>query len=660
MNFAVYTGKPPNPFERLSSIVDDNAKGVVLFDVKGGSQRLVEQDRNTVFRSVGSRQTSHHSSKYSRIRNSHRLSDHRLMNKSQYIAWAAVSLILLFSVGCAEDNDTETIADISMPVPKPVTALYEHVTIDDGGTYYYNTDLGSAPRDVYFIFTNPDLSNKSSPATISTSVGGETAAPSRAYSATELQGSDDLIDYARKNGIGLRGSPMVTHYNANPPLLQHTEQSLKRITAPEPAHLVIVGDSHTFMNESTQDTIRATLRKVNNDGTIALNVWVADDAWGACTKSHCLNQAMVDAYAEKFLKTGATNDIYDWVTGIFGKPWGDHNYDNDLIDAAAAQAVDILFFDIDGDGERDPDGGVLGFFWSKDNLKGNKVASSNERLMFYMDSVLSAKPSGDSWDISDDWPAEMVSTLAHEFQHMIHYYQKTVLQTAGIGTETWLNEMASMITEDLLADKLQVNGPRGINYADGTAGSASSTDGRLPLYNRNNFIGVVDWYSGSAALSSYAINYAFGAYLARNFGGAELFRHLVQNQYTDYRALEDAVQKMGYTETLSTLLQKWGVAALCSNVTTMDAGYQYNQGDYFSSTLDGVTYQLGSINLYRYYSANGSGPYFFTAQTLPALGGHYKTSNTYVKVGTGMTGVVSRKVQVPTGVQLTVVTQSSN
>ena len=34
---------------------------------------------------------------------------------------------------------------------------------------------------------------------------------------------------------------------------------------------------------------------------------------------------MVDAMGEQFLKAGEDNDIYDWVTGIYGDPWGTYS-----------------------------------------------------------------------------------------------------------------------------------------------------------------------------------------------------------------------------------------------------------------------------------------------------------------------------------------------
>jgi hypothetical protein len=377
----------------------------------------------------------------------------------------------------------------------------------------------------------------------------------------------------------------------------------------------------------------------------------------------------VTAFAEKFLQAGSDNDIYDWVTGIFGIPWGTHKYE-DLIADTSATTVDILFFDISDDDSIS--GGILGFFWSKDNYLVSAVDYSNGRLMFYMDSVLSATEDDDTigWAINDYWPAEMVSTLAHEFQHMIQFYQKNV--TYGVNPEIWINEMASMVAEDLLADKMEVNGPRGVDYADDTAGSAENDEGRLPMFNAYDYIGPTVWYNGYEALKNYAINYAFGAYLARNYGGAALFQSIVQSGDSDYQAVVNAVAAQGYSEMLTSdsqmekftlLLQKWGVAVLLSDSTSTSSGYQYNTGSSFSSTLSGITYNLGSINLYNYdyVSSDGtlSGPGIFSELSLPKLGVHYAMSNTYVQVGSAETGTFKKTIEMSDGVKLTVVTRDS-
>ncbi|MCP4751372.1 MAG: hypothetical protein GY866_10795, partial [Proteobacteria bacterium] len=478
------------------------------------------------------------------------------------LLWLILPLLLL--AGCKEKSG-ETVSTITPPI-SGWGEVY-HVDLDGGsGSFYYSHELGSTPKDVYFVFTNTGFSQTTS-TTVVSSQRSETddSSSERRASDQELE-EMDLVEYAREHGIGLRGKPEVTRFNANPlPPDPTYRKSGAEAAAPETV-IASVGDSHTFIHpddEGNLVTVLSELKKIVNVDSVTMNVWVENDSWGSCDKWHCLEQDMVDALADKFLRPGADNDIYDWVTDIYGSPWGNHSYSY-LIDATANQQIDILFYDIDGDGDEadddEPTGGVLGFFWpDKDNHISRMY--SNRRLMFYMDSVLTATPSpaGSSWDVTDEWPGEMVATLAHEFQHMIHFYQKTVLRASMTRSDDWLNEMASMVTEDLLADKLEADGPRGVSYSDGTGGASGNTAGRLPLFNRYNYYEVApsEWPSGYSALKYYAIDYAFGAYLARNFGGVQLFRAIVQNGHTDYRAVEQALTDLGYDETFATVLRKF-------------------------------------------------------------------------------------------------------
>ncbi len=181
-----------------------------------------------------------------------------------------------------------------------------------------------------------------------------------------------------------------------------------------------------------------------SDGSTTLVVWIADRQWSAtCSVAHqCMTLEMVDAVADGFLRSGAGNDIYDWVTAIFGDAWGPHDYPY-LIPPESASQIHILFFDIDGDGipsEGDrPD--VAGYFHALNNyLPANDptwLGASNERLMFFMDAPLMAHREGPTWEVTDYYPSGMISTMAHEFQHMIHFYQKPGLFT--LQCESWLN-----------------------------------------------------------------------------------------------------------------------------------------------------------------------------------------------------------------------------
>ncbi|MDX2471513.1 MAG: hypothetical protein QNL04_13145 [SAR324 cluster bacterium] len=551
-------------------------------------------------------------------------------------------LLLVFS-GCRDESTVSTLA-----LSEEGTGTYTILTDKGGaGSFEYSQDLGTDTKDVYFVFSNSSASSSASTPAVSSSNIGTTdpatlVAPPRKQIQTPRSFSRDL--------------DIATQFNANPPIPTRSANQ-SNLVVPDPVK-ASVGSTNDFFNTSTSDTISSTLRTQVSDGTITVNIWVEDISWtSGCTRSACITQTMADTFADTFLLTGSNNDIYDWVTNIYGVPWGSHSYSGSLIAASAATTIDILFYDIDADDSQT--GGVLGFSWSKDNYSTSAISYSNERLIFYMDSVMTATETGTDWDITDTWPAEMVSTLAHEFQHMIHFYQKTVLATGfSSGSETWLNEMCSMSAEDLIASKLLNSGPRGVIYSDPTAGSSGMTGDRLAYYNYYNDYSLTNWLSGNYVLYSYGISYSFGAYLTRNFGGADLMQAIVQNEYTGTQAVTDGVATAGYTQrdgsahTMQSLLHGWAIAGLLSSGTSAASGYRYNTGGNFSSSIGSITYVLGSINLFNYGT-----PYFYTPSTLGSEGAVQAYSNRFVKVATNATGVFTRTVTVPSGVDLIVITK---
>ena len=493
----------------------------------------------------------------------------------------------------------------------------EGETLDDA---LVTLELGDASAEVYLIATNsahyPMDPNVQRLDIMEAAAKGLRAASTEEY---QPQARPAMTERAAER-------PWVTEFNNNPPLGSRVGlnkrsarllQEAEPVTAEEPG--VMEGDTFAFRDldhDFNPIEIPATARKVISDGTTTVAVWVADADWATACEPEtataaaplqaahfvpkvCVTQEMVDAMAAKFLQPGAGNDIYDWITAIFGDPWGAHGIPI-LIPAEAAGEIHILLFDISGDGLPAPgEPRIIGFFWAKDNFLHDPddpfFALSNERLMFYLDAPILTIAEGDTWEVTDRAPSIMVGTLAHEFQHMIHFYQKPILR--GAGSEAWLNEMASEVAEDLIADKMEGDGPRSVDYSDPTAGDPGNFRGRLPGFNLYNDIQVTRW---DGLLANYDINYALGAYLARNYGGAALFSAIVQNEHSGTRAIESALQDLGHEISFGQALENWSVAVLRSNDTSAPLPYRYNVGDWITSHAGGMEFRLGSINLYNY------------------------------------------------------------
>ena len=394
-----------------------------------------------------------------------------------------------------------------------------------------------------------------------------------------------------------------------------------------------VGDRLSFFDLVDGVIVPATVRRVVTDGATSVALWVADREWTStcASRGDCVTGEMVDAVADAFLRHGQSNDIYDWITTIFGDPWGPHDVPV-LIPPEAGNEIHIFLFDIENDGY--PTGPrIVGYFSRLHNILRQTDSAllqhSLERLAFFLDSPWLASADGDTWEVTDRRPSGLIATLAHEFQHMVHYYQKPVVRNAI--SETWLNEQASEVAEDLIADKMMINGPRAVSYDDPGAGDPDNRGGRLPGYNLYNDIQVSTW---DGYLANYSINYAFAAYLARNYGGAALYSDIVQSDRHGVGAIEAAVRNQGHDASFLELLANWGAANLLSDNTAAPAPYQYNTGTWRVSHAGGIEFRLGSINLYNYVYAPGRlarpGPYLyplpvFNDRTQPPHSNMYST-----------------------------------
>jgi len=551
--------------------------------------------------------------------------------------------------------------------------MFKHGTMNAsvGSSLLYTVNLNSSVKDVYFIFSNVDRYNdriKPSVQVLSSTKGVRSlSGAAKGLTALDLSAGSE-------QPAGYRGRPNVTEFNNSP--VKRPPAGVKSLgnyyESPSMAVSDTVGKTETFYDLDSSNnpveiyaTCRAVFADTDPGGTgKTLNIWVANDCWeGALSgKANLVTQSMVNNLQANFLKSGTGNDVYDWVTAIFGQEWGSHSYSN-LI--PPDDNITIILYDIDNDNSTT--GGVLGFFWAKDNYKRTAPGTdpildySNERIMFYIDSVMYAEPEsedsdpdGSIWGPTDYWPLETVSTLAHEFQHMIHFYQHSVLM--GANTETWINELCSMATEDIVSYKLGTPGPRGVDSTDPTAGSRW-LQGRLNRYNYKDYLDVTKWLSGNDVLYSYSITYSFGAYLIRNFGGATFLKNTVQNSENSGSDMVTYALRLAGdpNDSMANRLGDWAAAAMLSKFTDLPADYRYNAGAWFTSSSGGVNYKLGSINMYNYTYLGVTGPYVFDSSNYDGISKIEASSNTIYRAGQNLTGKNRFLIAVPANTGLTVV-----
>ncbi len=548
-------------------------------------------------------------------------------------------------------------------------AYYVDAGRDRSRELTYTLNLGESSADVYFAFVNYSTSQTAqAPAVngVTATLAPETTARAGATAPTPVPSAPIPVPI---------GAPGITAFNNGGtfPLVEGRPRSAAapRTTGTRPGDTDVfwqyvggfpnVAGGDLWTTGATE--IDATLRRVASDGTTTLRIWVHDEWWSDSSPATSnVTQTKVDVLADAFLRQGAQDDIYDWVTAIYGAPYGPHDYTNLIANAEVDGTVDILLLDVLQD--KETSGGIAGFFWAKDLVLASSddpgistISTSNERLMFYIDAPLYAQLSDGSWASSDRWPQIIISTLAHEFQHMIHYYQNFIRH--GRTSETWFNELLSMVTEDLIADKLGIDGPRGVDplaYPGGGSGPDRNTAGRLPSFVGRMETGIVEWpqtATGSAdeqeeLLAKYAATYAYGAYLSRAYGGAAFAAAIMAADRTNAVAVDEALKALSHRSSFRETLSGWAASSLLSDTEagqTADGGLRgaYNTGAWHESEHAGVRYRLGSINLYNYVYVDSlgvahTGPHPRNLRSLGTAAPLDPGSVAYVSVGEGVSG----------------------
>jgi hypothetical protein len=559
---------------------------------------------------------------------------------------------------------------LALPLPQGAVDAPGIQHVPYTGSFSYSVDAGAGPGDVYFVFTNPSLSHNSNPS------------PEVSGSIIEVDGitlpapSPQPLFSENSNPGTIR--ERIDEFSRNPAIYKSTRSAFLRPQydiATRLANTDTVGDTDTFYKDIASTapyagigpvpaTCRFTREDVNlGDGrTRSLSIWVETSNWDAGDTSQTLmTDSKIQAIADKFLASPASsNDIYHWDTATVGEPWDDTLAapGSDFISWDTSCTITILLCDLNS--SYPADSYVLGYFYPKDNYTTAVIQGSNQRIMFYLDATVYGMLSGSeaTWSTANYWPRHMISTLAHEFQHMIQFYQKDILFNSGdYGADAWINEMCSMVMEDLVADKLGIDGPRGVAADDPTAGASGNRNGRIPEFNYYTFVPLAIASNFNSTVY-YAVTYSFGAWLARNYGGAGLVRRIVRSAATDASAITDAIlAETGKQETLASLLDKWSASVLVSDSASAPLGYRCNTGSWITSSAGGVSYNLGSINFFNYYQegTNDLGPYAITETSSLPTGAPYYSTNLYFKAAEGLIGSRTWNVTLPAGILMSVV-----
>ena len=399
----------------------------------------------------------------------------------------------------------------------------------------------------------------------------------------------------------------------------------------------------SYVNKETKTDWRGNKYEVNIPDQIdAKNIFEGD---------HCL------VYADTRLSDSLDNEcnligqkfeqIYSKETGIIGDPLY-YTYNSDFY-VPCNQKIVILVSDLFGDATPNQSSGTVGYFYNGDLYKQSFLDNnlntglnqtnpdyihSNGCEIFYIDS-----------QFLKDETNKVYSTLVHEFNHMINYVVKTLnhmtneTSAKAISTYTsdmWFTEMLSMTTEDMFQQEL------GLSDND-------SPKARLPFFGMGYYYGFKNWDDDDIdSAFIYANTYAFGAFLARNFGGVELIKEIAQNDYVNEEAITKALQKLmpnvTYKDEKTGLTKKIDFTyalrkfTMCIVNTSKNSAYTLNKDTVFKNGLgfkavdikNTISYQGKTYTVPFTFKPNQDGqvdiyPYGFTVHYV----GHNLSSFTF-------------------------------
>ena len=200
-------------------------------------------------------------------------------------------------------------------------------------------------------------------------------------------------------------------------------------------------------------------------------------------------------------------------------------------------------------------------------------------------------------------PDYIYNTLIHELQHMINFNEKTIQH--GIASETWYNEMLSMVAEDLVAPLI----------GNSVTSRSHPVQVRIPNFlEAYSQIGTTEWLEGTnidEILDQYGVTYAFGAYLVRNFGGPSLIRRIAQNNTTGVDSISSALQDTNDTY-FEQALSRFGEAMIFSGNYIPSGAKTFDQT--VSGSVGGTRYTAHGFDIWSMYQArnNRIGPSVFS------------------------------------------------
>lgn len=292
-----------------------------------------------------------------------------------------------------------------------------------------------------------------------------------------------------------------------------------------PASAVIAKSTTTFLIDEEYD-------RANRSEIEASLHYTSQNAYFYVEKGYLEELSPIQAVNinSRIIEIGNNFDklIYPQTRNVFGEEW------TPGIDKESKITILLSKLDYNIGGYFNPNDEYI-----KDSVVDNK---SNEREMIYINPDFIYDP-------------RLESFIAHEFQHMITWNQKTRVQ--GITDDIWSNEARSELASSLTENAV------GIDFLQGN------------LYNRKNLFSVnygdslIDWNNRNYDYGTVSM---FSQYL-RDQLGTEPFEKITSNNQTGIKSIEKVLQE-NYQTDFKKIFTDWTIANYI-NDTNFNQAYGY-------------------------------------------------------------------------------------
>lgn len=284
-----------------------------------------------------------------------------------------------------------------------------------------------------------------------------------------------------------------------------------------------IGEGVTFKVDTNYDIsnrqqVTAHLRLISDYAYF----YVEDNYWDALKNT----QRDLSLSAIEKLATEFDTVIYPTERSVFGSEW------NPGIDHDTRITILITPL-VDNAG---------GYFSTFDGYPALQAPRSNEREMVYLNTAVILDPNAKAF-------------LAHEFQHLITFYQKTILY--NLEDDVWLNEARSEYAPTLCG------------YDDTYVGSYLAD--KVGVFLDTPTDSLTEWYNNNADYS--AVN-LFMHYLVSQFG-KEILTKMILNNKTGIESINAALVALNRQEIFSDVFSNWIIADYLNNCSLANGQYCY-------------------------------------------------------------------------------------